>query len=39
MMIRLAHQGYVEMDLQARTATATDKLFADLANAAGRRGL
>jgi hypothetical protein len=37
MMIRLAHQGYVEMDLQARTATATDKLFADLANAAGRR--
>ncbi len=37
MMIRLAHEGYLEMDLDTRTATATDKLFADLANAAGRR--
>ncbi len=37
MMIRMAHQGYLEMDLQSRMATATDKLFADLANAAGRR--
>ena len=37
MMIRMAHQGYLEMDLQTRMATATDKLFGDLANAAGRR--
>lgn len=37
MMILLAHDGYLEMDLQSRMATATPKLFADLANAAGRR--
>ena len=37
MMIRMAHEGYLEMDLEARMATATDKLFDDLANAAGRR--
>ena len=37
MMIVLAHQGYLEMNLRTREATATDKLFADLANAAGRR--
>jgi hypothetical protein len=37
MMILMAHEGYLEMDLRARTATATEKLFADLANAAGRR--
>ena len=37
MMIVLAHQGYLEMNLRTRVATATDKLFADLANAAGRR--
>lgn len=37
MMIGLAHQGYLEMDLEERKATATEKLFADLANAAGRR--
>ena len=37
MMIRMAHEGYLEMDLEARMATAADKLFDDLANAAGRR--
>lgn len=37
MMIRLAHQGYLEMDLAAREGTATEKLFADIANSAGRR--
>ena len=37
MMIRMAHEGYLEMDLEARMAEATDKLFDDLANAAGRR--
>lgn len=37
MMIRLAHEGYLEMDLEQKVATATEKLFADLANAAGRR--
>ena len=37
MMIRLAHEGYLDMDLDLRVATATEKLFADLASAAGRR--
>ena len=37
MMIRMAHEGYLEMDLETRMATAADKLFDDLANAAGRR--
>ena len=37
MMIVLAHQGYLEMNLRTREATATAKLFADLTNAAGRR--
>ena len=36
-MIRLAHEGYLEMDLEAREAQVTAKMFADLANSAGRR--
>ena len=37
LMIRLAHLGYLDMDLRERVATATGKLFDDLGNAAGRR--
>jgi len=37
MMVRMAQQGYLEMDLGTREATATNKLFEDLSNAAGRR--
>ena len=37
MMIRLAHDGYLEMNLNSREARAMPKLFDDLANAAGRR--
>ena len=37
MMIQMAHQGYLNMDLETREAVATDKLFESLSNAAGRR--
>ena len=37
MMIRMAHDGYLEMNLRTREARAMPKLFEDLANAAGRR--
>lgn len=37
MMIRMAHDGYLEMDLETREARAMPKLFEALANAAGRR--